>query len=135
MDLTPETLAEQAMLGNVTLPTPPLRPATSKPAEKLVDEFQTKKMLDKAQVVVQHPAFRLGFVFLVTCIILVTLNPPFVQVRSKNKKPIEKAGCSYARVLVFATLVTVVVALIPLGIKHKDKIRALVGRLQTKAAA
>jgi len=131
MDLTnPETLAEQAMLGNVIVPPVAPEPTVkmTKPAEQLVSEHNTKKFLEKAQVIIKHPGFRLIFVFIITCVILVLLNPPFVQVRSKNKKPIEKAGCSYKRVLVFATIVTIVVAAIPVGIKHKDKIKAVFTR-------
>lgn len=133
---TAEMVARQAMTGFVepvaVVPTiAPTVPDAPKSAtvDKAVVSLRSK-LPSWATVcrVGNHTVARLAMVFLVACVILLVLHPPFVEIR-KSKNDLEKAPCSYGRVMVVAAFVTGVVALVPLLMKHKDKIWTVVKKI------
>ena len=83
-----------------------------------------------------HSAFRLLIIFLISCIMLLSVNPPFVQVRSKKKRnALEAAPCSYYRVMVVSVTMVVIVVILPVCIRNKntfvatyEKLRQMVSR-------
>lgn len=78
-----------------------------------------------------HTLFRLAFVYAAACVILISLNPPFVQVRSRKKRnALEAAPCSYYRVMVAAAVITAIVGVAPLVIQHRAAIGGVCARIQ-----
>ena len=81
---------------------------------------------------VGHTTFRLVTVYLVAFMMLVAINPPFVQVRSKKKRnALEAAPCSYGRAMTAAAFITVIVGLIPLVLENKDRISAVAAKMKS----
>lgn len=71
--------------------------------------------------------FRYILLFLVTCILLLVISPPFVQTRRKNQTHLEKAPTSYKRILIVSALITGIVFITPICYEHKSKIASAVG--------
>jgi hypothetical protein len=83
------------------------------------------------KTVVSHTAFRLLSVYLISFVILVAINPPFVQARSKKKRnALEAAPCSYGRVMVASAIITTLVALIPLCLQHRERLGGMFSSMQ-----
>lgn len=125
---TPEGLALEAMVGKPVEFASPTKPALSDIT--LANTVPTAMTMANVKQIVSHVVFRLTFVFLMTFAILVAINPPFVQVRNEKKNPIEASPCSYGRVIIAATIVTMLVGAIPLCIKHKDKFATVVQKIK-----
>lgn len=78
---------------------------------------------DKIKTVIQHTAFRIIIIFVISCIILLSINPPFVQCkRKKDKNPAEASPCSYGKVIIVSFIIASLGFLIPLMIKHSKSI-------------
>lgn len=108
-----EQLAIQAMEGPVVDDIKPVQfEKSSRPA------WMTPDML---KGVARSRWFRYFLLFVVICVLLCIIAPPFVQQRRKNQSSLEKAPTSYKRVLITATVVTGLVVVSPLAISHKDK--------------
>lgn len=68
----------------------------------------------------QHPATRHIVTFIVVLIVLVVLNPPFVQEDVERKHVMEAVPCSLPRAVFGAFLVTLIVAATPLLLQHRE---------------
>ena len=78
-----------------------------------------------------HSAFRLFIIFLISCIMLLSVNPPFVQVRSKKKRnALEAAPCSYYRVMVVSAIMVAIVVILPVCIRNKNTFVATFEKLR-----
>lgn len=91
--------------------------------------------------VIGNGVFRVLVVFAVVAVMLVAINPPFVQARGKRNS-VEAAPCSYGRVLVAAAVGAVLAGLVPLGVQNHaaitdnfGKFRDWVKRVTAKEAA
>lgn len=119
--LDADDVARKAMLSGTALapePAPTLAPPTL-----LSGKTSPALTLSTLNIVMQHMVFRLAFVFLVSFVMLVAINPPFVQARSSKKRnALEAAPCSYGRVMVASAIIAALVALVPLGLKHRERI-------------
>lgn len=95
--------------------------------------------LPAASSVLATDAFRLVMVFVVTSLMLLFLNPPFVHApRDKNQRrrnPLEAAPCSYGRVMFGALLIAAIVALIPMLIRNWGSISGAVSHARDWVAA
>jgi hypothetical protein len=108
---------------------PPAQPAASRAAPAAIAVPNVE--LPSVKQVVGHTAFRLGLVYVVACIMLISINPPFVQVRAKKKRNVvEAAPCSYSRVMVAAAVITSVVGVAPIAIEHRNAIAKTLCRVQ-----
>lgn len=122
-------VARKAMMGGEDVMVPTIAvPVVAIPETAPISLKSKLPSLATVKRVCNHAAFRLVMVFLVTCILLLIIHPPFVQVR-KAKNDLEKAPCSYGRVMVVAAVVTGVVALVPLALKHKEKVMATLKKI------
>jgi hypothetical protein len=68
----------------------------------------------------KHPMTRHITTFLVVLIILVALNPPFVQETVERKHAMEAVPCSIPRAVMGAFVVTLLVASAPFIIQHRE---------------
>ena len=111
--------APEAAAAKPEAPAAPAAPALPVPSVASI-----KQMLG-------HTLFRLAFVYAAACVILISLNPPFVQVRSRKKRnALEAAPCSYYRVMVAAAVITAIVGVAPLVVQHRAAIGGVCTRIQ-----
>ena len=121
----PEVVATPAPII-ITPPPPAANPANDPlPSAQpgIMAKLSTWCKPSNLKVFVNNPLVRYGLVFVITCIVLILVAPPFVQLRRKNQ--LEKAPTSYKRVLIVAGITTVVVAGIPICLTHKSKFVSL----------
>jgi len=120
--LDADEVARKAMLSGTTLA--PAEPISAPAAPALPSAKANPTItLSTLNIVMQHTVFRLAFVFFVSFVMLVAINPPFVQARTNRKRnALEAAPCSYGRAMVASGIIAGLVALVPLGLKHRDRI-------------
>ena len=119
--LDADEVARKAMLSGTAL-APEQTPTPAPPALRSANAGPTIT-LSTLNIVMQHMVFRLAFVFSVSFVMLVAINPPFVQARTSRKRnALEAAPCSYGRVMVASAIIAGLVALVPLGLKHRERI-------------
>lgn len=66
---------------------------------------------------------------MVVLIVLVTLNPPFVQEDTERKHAMEAVPCSLPRAMLGALVVTLVIAAFPVLLEHRQSFIAAWGKV------
>lgn len=133
-EMDPEDIARQAMLrGNEPALVEQVAPTNSSPPPDVKLNGPTGPTGPKWWHFSQWKPFlytqwfRYMLLFGVTCILLLMISPPFVQVRRKNQTHLEKAPTSYKRILIVSAVTTGMVVIAPMIYEHKSKIASAVG--------
>lgn len=105
---------------------PSLQPSATPPIQATaVADDPPKSMFappspETVRALLDNTMFRLAVVFVLVCLIMIVIQPPFVHDRSnKHRAPIEAAPLSYIKVFIYAGLATSIVVVVPILIKNQ----------------
>ena len=111
-----------------TAPAAPAAPPATAPAARPL----TLPSITSIRQLCRHTAFRLFFVYVAACVMLISINPPFVQLRTRKKRnALEAAPCSYSRVFSAAAIITAIVGIAPVVLRHRATLATAFTRLQS----